>query len=269
MRQEAPVAPAKPGQRTGATTDGREAGGQRAKPGLPQDGTATLESERKLSVSVILPTINEIAGLSVVLPQIKREWVDEIILSDGGSTDGTVEFAERHGCVIHHQKTLGYGLALREAIAISTGDLIIEFQPDGNSDPAKIPEMIAKINEGYDVVIGSRYQPGAISWDDDIVTKIGNRIFTFLVNLIFRSRYTDTLIGTRIFRRDSFEKLNMRCTGLSWAIELPIRFAKKKMRIAEIPANEPKRIGGQRKMRPFKHGFEFLMTMLREAVTRS
>jgi glycosyltransferase involved in cell wall biosynthesis len=267
MRQEAAAAPAKPGQRAGAPNDGRYAG-QRSH-GQAKGGTATLDTERKLSVSVILPTINEIVGLSAILPQIQREWVDEIILSDGGSTDGTVEFAEQHGCVIHRQKTKGYGLALREAIAVSSGELIIEFQPDGNSDPAKIPEMIAKINEGYDVVIGSRYLPGAVSWDDDPITKIGNRAFTFLVNLFFRSHYTDTLIGTRIFRRDAFDKLGMRCTGLSWAIELPIRFAKKKMRIAEIPANEPKRIGGQRKMRPFKHGFEFLMTMLREAVTRS
>jgi glycosyltransferase involved in cell wall biosynthesis len=226
------------------------------------------EVMRELSVTLIAPTINEIEAVSVVLPQINREWIDEIIVVDGGSTDGTVEFCRAQGCTVYRQRQKGYGAALREAIAISKGDLIIEFQPDGNTEPSVVPKMIEKINEGYDLVIGSRYQPGAVSYDDDIITKIGNRVFTMLVNLAFRGHYTDTLIGTRIFRRDAFDRLGMRCTGLSWAIELPIRFAKKKMRIAEIPANEPKRIGGRRKMRPFKHGLEFLMVLLREAVTR-
>ena len=262
MRQEAAAARAKPASLTGTPTDGQHAG-------ISRSGSAVLGTERKLTVSLIAPTINEIEGLSAVLPQIDRDWIDEIIIVDGGSTDGTVEYALENGCTVYRQRVKGYGAALREAIAASKGDLIIEFQPDGNTEAATIPALIAKINEGYDVVIGSRYLPGAVSWDDDPITKIGNRAFTFLVNLFFRSHYTDTLIGTRIFRRDAFGKLGMRCTGLSWAIELPIRFAKKKMRIAEIPANEPKRIGGQRKMRPFKHGFEFLMTLLREAVTRS
>lgn len=221
-----------------------------------------------MSVTLIAPTLNEIEAVRVVFPRIDRSWVDEFIVVDGGSTDGTVEYCRELGCTVHIQREKGYGAALREAIAISKGDYIIEFQPDGNSLPETIPAMIAKIKEGYDLVIGSRYLEGAKSYDDDPITKIGNRIFTKSVNLIFRASYTDVLIGYRIFRRDAFEKLGIDTTGLSWAIQLPIRFAKKGFRIAEIPADEPKRIGGVRKMRPFKHGLEFLGVMLKEAVRR-
>jgi len=148
-----------------------------------------------MTVTLIAPTWNEIEAVKVVLPRIRREWVDEIIIVDGGSTDGTVEFCRELGFRVHTQEARGYGAALREAIAVSTGDYIIEFQPDGNSVPEMIPAMVAKIEEGYDLVIGSRYVPGATSYDDDRLTKVGNRIFTWLVNLLFRARYTDTLIG--------------------------------------------------------------------------
>ena len=131
-----------------------------------------------------------------------------------------------------------------------------------------VKPMIDKIEEGYDLVVCSRYQPGATSYDDDRLTKVGNRIFTWLVNLLFRASYTDVLIGFRIFRRDAFEKLDIDTDGLSWAIQLPIRFAKRGFRIAEIAADEPARIGGARKMRPFKHGFEFLVVTLREVFTK-
>ena len=227
-----------------------------------------LRRATKGTVTLIAPTWNEIEAVRVTLPQIQREWVDEIIIADGGSTDGTVEFCQSLGLRVYTQKTRSYGAALREAIAESTGDYIIEFQPDGNSVPEMIPKMIAKIEEGYDLVIGSRYQPGAVSYDDDRLTKVGNRMFTLLVNLLFRAHYTDTLIGFRIFRRDAFEKLDIDQNGLAWAIQIPIRFAKRGFRYAEIAANEPARIGGVRKMRPFKHGWEFLMLMLREFFTR-
>lgn len=221
-----------------------------------------------MRVTLIAPTWNEIEAVKVVIPRIKREWVDEIIIADGGSTDGTVEFCREQGCTVYTQKQRGYGAAMCEAITIAKGDVIIEFQPDGNSLPEKIPELIAKISEGYDLVVGSRYIGNAVSYDDDPITKIGNRIFTWLVNLVFRSKYTDTLIGYRIFRKDSFQQLGIDSMGLGWAIQLPIRFAKLGFKYAEIPADEPKRIGGQRKMRPFKHGLEFLMILLKEAVTR-
>ena len=123
-----------------------------------------------LTTTLLLPTLNEIEAARVIIPQIRREWVDEIIVVDGGSTDGTVEFMRDAGLRVHSQTSRGYGEGLLEAIHLASGDVIIEFNPDGNSIPADIPRIVAKINEGYDLVIGSRYREGAKSDDDDWLT---------------------------------------------------------------------------------------------------
>jgi glycosyltransferase involved in cell wall biosynthesis len=226
------------------------------------------EEVREMAVALIAPTLNEIEAVKVVLSRIDRNSVDEIIIVDGGSTDGTVEYCEQNGFSVLRQQRKGYGAALCEAIEASTGDVIIEFQPDGNSLPEKIPELVAKIREGYDLVVGSRYKDGARSFDDDWVTALGNRVFTKLVNVLFGASYTDVLIGYRAFRRNAFESLRIDADGLAWAIQLPIQFAKRGFKIAEIPSDEPKRIGGARKMRPLKHGWEFLVVMIKEALRR-
>lgn len=214
--------------------------------------------------TLVLPTLNEIEAVQVIIPQIKRDWVDEIICVDGGSTDGTVEFLRGQGLTVYSQQRGGYGKAMAYGLRQAKGDIVVEFTPDGNSIPADIPRIIAKVNEGYDLVIGSRYFAGARSEDDDWLTALGNRLFTGIVNLLFRARYTDVLVGFRAFRRQQALKLNLDAAGLSWPCQSSVRFARARLRVTEIPANEPHRIGGERKMRPFKTGWEIVKLILRD-----
>ena len=215
-------------------------------------------------VTVIMPTLNEIEGVRSVLPHIDRRWVDEIIITDGGSTDGTVEYCEKNGARVHIQKKRGYGAAILEALEIAQGDVIIEMTADGSSLAEKIPDLVAKVDAGFDLVLASRYRDGAISYDDDFLTGFGNWLFTALTNRLFHASLTDVLVGYRAYRRKSLDALHMDAPGLEWVSQSSIRFVKKGLRVAEIGADEPKRIGGQRKMMPFRTGWAILTLTLRE-----
>ncbi len=217
-----------------------------------------------MKVTLLIFTWDEIDGMKVIMPQIKKEWYDQLIIVDGGSTDGTIEYAKEHGYHIFVQKERGAGAAFIEAMEKVTGDVVITFSPDGNSDPERIPPLIEKMKEGYDIVIVSRYLNGAKSYDDDIITAFGNRIFTGTVNLLFRARITDLLVMYRAFKTDIVKELGLNTKTVAWGTQLLIRAVKQKLRIGEIPGDEPPRIGGARKMHPLKNGIREISMIMRE-----
>ncbi len=220
-----------------------------------------------LTTTLLLPTLDEIEAVRVIVPQLRREWVDEIIVVDGGSTDGTVEYLRAAGLRVHRQTLRGYGEGLLEAMHLAKGDIVVEFNPDGNSLPEDIPRIIAKVKEGYDLVIGSRYRDGARSDDDDRLTAFGNWMFTRIVNILFRTSYTDVLVGFRAYRRQAALALALDAPGLSWPCQSSTRFARAGLRVTEIPAHEPARIGGKRKMMPLRTGWQITLLILRDFFT--
>ena len=222
-----------------------------------------------MKTTLIVPTFNEIETVPFTLPTIDRSQVGEIIVVDNHSADGTGEWCREHGFTVYLQKIPGYGNGIREAIGIATGDIIIEFLPDGSSDPKKIPALIDKINEGHDLVIASRYRDGAHSEDDTALTAFGNWLFTKLTNLLFGTSYTDVLVGYRAYRKKSVETLGLDAAHLEWVIQNSIRFATHGYRVSEIGADEPKRIGGERKMQPFSTGLRLLKVMMQEFFSRT
>ena len=150
-----------------------------------------------MKVTLLIPTLNEIGGMRQIMRRIKKEWVDEILVVDGGSTDGTVEYAKELNCKIGFQKSKGLRNAYIDVIDEVNSDVVITFSPDGNSIPELIPVLIEEMRKGYDMVIVSRYAKGAKSYDDGLITSIGNRLFTFLINLFYDSNYTDSLVMFR------------------------------------------------------------------------
>lgn len=222
----------------------------------------------RMKSTLLLPTWNEIEAVRSIYPTIDHSWVDEILVIDGGSTDGTKEYFEERGVRVCLQERPGFGAAMYEGMLHSTGDIVVEFPPDGNSLPEKIPEVITKVKEGYDLVIASRYKDDAVSLDDDRLTGFGNWMFTRIVNVLFRARFTDSLVGFRAYRKQAAETLQLRPEGLSWPCQTSIRFAKAGYKITEIPATELERIGGKRKMQPFRTGLEISRLILRELFDR-
>lgn len=217
-----------------------------------------------MKTTLFLPVLNEIEGLRAVMPGVDRKWVDEILVVDGGSTDGSREFCEQQGYRVVDQTRPGITGAYQDAMDhIETG-IVVAFSPDGNSLVEKIPELVAKMKEGYDMVIVSRYLDGARSADDDWVTAFGNWFFTAAINLVFRGHYTDSLVMFRGFRKDIVRPLVIAVPRAGFETILSIRCAKDKLRVTEIPGDEPKRIGGARKMDPIKNGLDILHTIWAE-----
>ena len=221
-----------------------------------------------MKVTLILLTLNEIDGMRVIMPQIKKEWYDQLIIADGGSTDGTIEYAKEHGYELFVQKNKGSGAAFLEAMQRATGDIVIVFSPDGNSLPDRIPPLIEKMKEGYDLVIVSRYLDGAKSYDDDAITAFGNWMFTKMVNILFGSNITDMLVMYRAFKRDLIKELGIYTYSSSWGTEILLKAIKRGKRIGEIPGDEPPRIGGVRKMHPLRNGILELARIIKEFVVR-
>ena len=153
---------------------------------------------------------------------------------------------------------------MKQRMQRAQGDIIIEFTPDVHSLPEAIPQLIKKIEEGYDLVVASRYKESAKSLDDDWLTAIGNKMFTTIANILFRAQFTDILVGYRAYRKNVGQTLGLDAIGLSWPCQTSLRFEWKGFKVTEIPADEPPRIGGVRKMRPFKTGMEIVRVILRE-----
>lgn len=229
-----------------------------------------------MKVSLLVMTLNEIEGMKAIMPKIDRSWVEQILVIDGGSTDGTIEWAKEQSYEVYVQKKKGFRHAYTEAWPLVRGDAVITFSPDGNSVPELIPELIAKMDEGYDMVIASRYLGNAKSDDDDIVTRFGNWLFTRTVNLLHGGNYTDVMVIFRIYQTDLPHKLGLDredayelperlfSTKISWEPLLSVRAAKAKLKIGEIPGDEPERIGGERKLQVIKWGAAYYFQFIRE-----
>ncbi len=229
-----------------------------------------------MKITLLIPTWNEIVGMKAIMPKIKPEWYDQLIILDGGSTDGTIEYATEHGYQVHIQKLRGLRKAYGEVLPLIQGDVLITFSPDGNCIPEILPELIRKMREGYDMVVVSRYLDGAKSEDDDLVTGFGNWLFTAVVNVLHGGHYTDAMGIYRAYKTKLIYDLELNqeegfaaaeklfCTNVSWEPLLSVRAVKSHLRVGEIPGDEPKRLGGERKLQVLKWGAVFLFQFIRE-----
>lgn len=228
------------------------------------------------SVTLFVPTLNELGGMRVVMPRVRPEWAEQVLVVDGGSTDGTVEYARERGYEVYVQKRRGLHHAYREAWPLVRGGIVVTFSPDGNCVPELIPDLVAKVREGFDMVIASRYLPGAKAEDDTPLTRFGNWMFTrVLINGLHGGRYTDSFNIFRAYRTRLYYDLGLDdpaayaperlwCTVSGVEPLLSTRAVKRRVKVAEIPGDEPARLAGTAKLQMVRWGGTYLFQIVRE-----
>ena len=220
-----------------------------------------------MTTSVIIPTKNEVVGIKKILTKIDRSWADEWFLIDGNSDDGTVDEAKKLGFEVIQQTGKGLSNAYREGVNHATCTNILFFSPDGNAEPNAIPKLIKKMSdENCDIVQISRFGKNGISEDDTVITAFGNRMFTFLVNVFFGGKLTDSLFGFKIIKKSVFQSLNLDGEFLTLEQQMSIKSCKYNLKILEIDGREPKRIGGEAKMKPIQTGFALSKQIIKEFI---
>jgi glycosyltransferase involved in cell wall biosynthesis len=222
-------------------------------------------------VAVVIPTFNEAESIGSVVAELPREIVDRIIVVDGGSTDGTQEFARSAGADVMAVGR-GYGLAcLTGAQAADGADIIVFMDGDGADDPAAIAALVAPIRAGdYDFVIASRArgerEPGSMASHQILAGLAAGR----LTKLLYGVRYTD-MCAFRAIRRDTLLALRMRELTYGWNLEMQMRVARAGLRVLELPVGYRRRIGGQSKVAgslrgSIKAGLKIISTFARVAI---
>lgn len=216
-------------------------------------------------VSVIIPALNEAENLRYVLPRIP-DWVYEVLLVDGNSTDSTVEVARelRPGIRIVQQEGRGKGAALRTGFAAALGEIIIMLDADGSTDPAEIPAFVGTLMAGADFVKGSRFLQGGGTSDMSFHRRLGNWCFVICSRLLFGCNYSDLCYGYNAFYSRILSQLNLDGDGFEIETQMNLRVLRAGFKVAEVPSFEADRIHGASNLRALPDGWRVLKTMIKE-----
>jgi glycosyltransferase involved in cell wall biosynthesis len=194
-----------------------------------------------VELSVVMPCLNESATVGVcvkkALDAMERHGIrGEVIVADNGSTDGSQEIATRLGARVVPIATRGYGSALRGGIAAARGRFVLMGDADDSYDFSQLDKFVARLREGYDLVMGNRFQggilPGAMP---PLHRYLGNPVLTGIGRLFFKSPVGDFHCGLRAFRKGAIERLDLRTMGMEFASEMVVKATTFGLRVAEIP----------------------------------
>lgn len=194
-----------------------------------------------IEVSVVMPCLNEAETLGTCIVKAQRALREaniagEIVIADNGSSDGSVEIAEGLGARVVKVRAKGYGNALMGGIAAAAGKYIVMGDADDSYDFGHIPRFVEQLRNGAEVVMGNRFR-GGIQKDamPPLHRYFGNPLLTRLGRLFFHSPVGDFYCGLRGFRRDAYERMGLRTTGMEFATEMVVKATLLRLRIAEVP----------------------------------
>jgi glycosyltransferase involved in cell wall biosynthesis len=201
-------------------------------------------SQGQVRVSVIIPTRNEVLAISRVLADLPANLVNEVLVVDSNSTDGTPEIAAKMGACVVHEPRRGYGRACLTGLACADApDVVVFLDGDYSDRPSELPILLAPIIEGRaDITLGSRLQgrrsAGALPWHQ----VLGNRLAASLIRLLYGLEITD-LGPFRAGRAEVLRALALEETTYGWAVEMILKGALQGCRIVEVPVSYHPRIG--------------------------
>jgi glycosyltransferase involved in cell wall biosynthesis len=219
------------------------------------------------TVCVVIPALNEAANLPHVLSRVP-DWVDEVVLVDGHSLDDTIAVARalRPDVRIVLQDGRGKGNALACGFAAAASDIIVMLDADGSTDPAEIPMFVEALTAGYDFAKGTRFAPGGDSADITPLRRLGNRMLSGLVNVLFGTRYSDLCYGYNAFWRHCLPHMQVDCPGFEVETLINVRVARAGLAVAEVPSMEYERLSGESNLHAVRDGVRVLRTIINERV---
>jgi hypothetical protein len=238
-----------------------------ASDGMPRLETSTIgetaaSARAPLSLSVVIPTWNEAGNIGTVLQHLGD--VDEIIIVDAFSDDGTVETAlrTRSDVKVVQRNPRGKGDALRAGFEAATCDVIVIMDADGSMDPGEMAVFRSMISLGFDLVKGSRLACGGGSHDLTTIRWAGNAALCALANRLFRTQWTDLCYGYLAFRRDCLHRMGLTADGFEIEAQILGHAARAGLRIAEVPSIELPRLEGESHLNARRDGTRILKAML-------
>jgi len=228
-----------------------------------------MTDDSPLEVSVVIPCLNEARSIAACIDKALAAFAranvrGEVVVSDNGSTDGSIELSREHGARVVHATVKGYGHALRKGIEEAHGTFIVMGDADDSYDFSELPRFVEKWREGYEIVMGNRFRgeikEGAMPW---LHKYLGNPVLSGILNLFFRSGVGDAHCGMRGFTKDAYMRMDLRTTGMEFASEFVIKAAKMRLKMTEIPITLwPDRRGRPPHLRSFPDGWRHLRFML-------
>ncbi len=218
-----------------------------------------------LEVSIVMPCLNEAKTLPICIKKA-RSFLDrlkidgEIIVADNGSTDGSQDIAQRLGARVIHVPIRGYGAACLGGSRAAYGRYIIIGDADDSYDFSQLDAFVARFREGYDFVIGNRFEggiaKGAMPWKNRY---IGNPILSTIGKVLFESNVGDFHCGLRGITRESLDKLNLKTPGMEFASEMVALAERAGLRVANVPIKlDVDGRGRKSHLRPWRDGWRHL-----------
>jgi len=222
-----------------------------------------------MKLSVIIPVYNEVESIQIILKRVQdTKLVDEIIVVDDGSKDGTRDLlktldGKKKVRVILHEHNKGKGAAVRTGMAAAKGDILLIQDADLEYDPRDYSQLLAPIIEGLaDVVYGSRFLGRAhrvtMFWH-----LVANKMLTFMTNILYNTILTDMETGYKVFRRGILDGMNLHANSFDFEPEFTAKILKRKYRIFEVPITFNPRDYAQGKKIKLYDAFEAVWTLIK------